>query len=527
MNGYRSVRTWTDLTAVPARSFAESARAVAHLQAALADIPAAVVVSASLVTTGEFDPPQYYPEVPASLITDLPDFWDVRVDVTSPGGYVASVMVWLPVKWNGRFLGTTGGGNRTPSWLGEMTVARCPNLVDAIRNGFAAALTDGGNRDDRRIAWGLDLDTGRIDWDLTENWIDRSTHEMTLVAKRIVESLYGEPAAYSYLVGTSGGGRQTLAIAQRFPADYDGYWADAPAIYWSRLALSGLWPFLVMKESGNALSLAKLEFFRRAAINSLDDGDGIVQAVGLPQWDPFQVVGDATADGPITALDAKVMQSIWAGPRSRTGEWLWFGPAVGADCRYLAATEDLGGRLTPVPSSLGFHWASSWLLKDPDWDATGLSFEQFDALWEQSIAEFASLDVSEADLTGLRDSGGKLLLSHGLGDELIPPGGTVHYYERVRTATPDADDVVAFFLAPGDPHSVFTGPGPGITVASSMAALMGWVENGTPPTSILGVAMDPESFKVTATRPIARYPELARHVGGDRRHASSFSTEPG
>ncbi|CUR56792.1 putative Tannase and feruloyl esterase family protein [metagenome] len=471
-------------------------------------------------------------ESPDGLIEGLPEFFEVLLHVHNPGGHVAHVRVWLPLRWNGRFLGITGTGNRTvPAWnlAPYLRIATSPH---GVRNGFATACTDGGNRDEREFTWALDEATGEIDWDLIENWVHRSTREMTIAAKAVVELVYGEPPAFSYLAGSSGGGRQTLVHAQRYPDDYDGYWASDPAINWTKIDLVQLWPALVMKELDNALPAAKLEAFRAAALSAFaaDHGvvDGVIMSSEYQTWDPAQLVGQETPAGAITERDAETMRMIWGGPRRRDGRFLWFGFGIdtepwaewGAMC-----TKEVDGKLVPVVQEWGVGWVASWLLRDPTWDWTTLTFEAFEELFDQSTTEYASVDGADADLAALRDSGAKLLLTHGMADEDILSRGTVDYYERVLKHLDGDEDVASwlrFFLSPGDIHSRILGHGPGLTLASGMAALMAWVEDGIAPDVIPGTAMDKESGEIILRRPICRYPQVASYLGGDPTDPASF-----
>src|SRR5260370_8786342 len=58
---------------------------------------------------------------------------------------------------------------------------------------------------------------------------------MTRVAKMVVNAYYGKDAQYSYFAGCANGGREALMEAQRFPEDYDGILAGAPANYFTPL----------------------------------------------------------------------------------------------------------------------------------------------------------------------------------------------------------------------------------------------------------------------------------------------------
>ena len=54
-------------------------------------------------------------------------------------------------------------------------------------------------------------------------------------------------------------------------------------------------------------------------------------------------------------------------------------------------------------------------------------------LWNQSVEQYgATFGSDDPDLTRFRARGGKLIITHGLADQLIPPQGTIDYYQRVQ-----------------------------------------------------------------------------------------------
>ena len=471
----------------------------------------------------------------AAVERDLPDFCDVRLEQTV-GGHVVRTTVWAPLDWNGRFFGLGGQGNRASApWI-YPDVVRIASLPRVLRNGFAAAETDAGNRDERFADWGLDLESGELDWELVRNWVHRSTHDMTLIGKAVTTAIQGAPPAYSYFQGTSGGGRQAMMQAQRYPQDYDGVWSSDPGINWTRMIPATLWPAVVMNEYGNVLPPAKLRAFRQAAIEASGPDarrDGFISTPEAPAWDPHELIGAPTEAGEITARDAMVMQKIWEGPRTPDGAFLWFGLRPGAeswgDNLFGSGTVTSvleNGVLTAVPFEIGRAYGA-WLFRDPRWDWRTLTTRNFHQMMEISVRDFAELDTTDPDLSGLRDSGGKLLLSHGLDDEIVTPSGTLHYFQRVFETMGGVEATSAFarlFLSPGEGHSHVTAAGPGLTLARGMAALMEWVENGRAPDSIPTERRDAATGEITMTRLVCAHPGVASYIGsGDPRAAANFT----
>jgi feruloyl esterase len=126
------------------------------------------------------------------------------------------------------------------------------------------------------------------------------------------------------------------------------------------------------------------------------------------------------------------------------------------------------------------------------------------------------------DLTRFRDRGGKVIITHGLADQLIPPQGSIEYYEKVQQRMGGAAKAAEFarlFLVPGLDHG-FRGPGP--TPAGTQAALIRWVEEGKAPDRLLGEAKDKDG-KVLRTRPLFPYPQFAKYSGkGSPDDAANF-----
>lgn len=450
----------------------------------------------------------------------LPVTCRVHARVTHPpAGDSVTVDVWMPIEgWNGRFQGVGGGG-----YLGGSP----QSLAAPVSQGYAAAVTDTGHP-------GADGDfalteNGHLNWRLIEDFAYLGVHDMTVVGKAVTAAFYERPARYAYWNGCSTGGRQGLAEAQRFPRDYDGILAAAPAINWSRFIPAEFWPQLVMRSAGDVLPPCKFNAFQAAAVSACDTvGDGVRDGViGDParcRFDPRTQIGTTTPCGDITAQDAAVVEKILAGARTTGGRFLWYGLRPGASFAGLANTRTTGDTTAGVPFPITLTHLGIWVQRNPAWDWTTTSRRRFEELFARSVALFTDvIGTDDPDLRPFARSGGKVLIWHGQADQLIFPQGTVGYYERVKAAMGGAAAAEGFarlFLAPGVAHCA---GGPGPQPDDPLSALINWVEHGRAPQTLTGVVRDPNDA-ITQTRPICRYPKVAAYNGhGDVTKASSFA----
>jgi feruloyl esterase len=432
-----------------------------------------------------------------------------------PTGCRVKVFIALPTKgWNGRFQGTGGGGYSGGNPGG---------LSRPVRLGYAAAATDTGHEGGTAtFALGAD---GRLNWHSVQDNAYLGIHEMTVLGKALTEAFYGKAPRYSYFVGGSTGGRQGLMEAQRYPDDYDGIISACPAINWHRFIPADLWPQIVMVACGNFVPKAKLDAATAAAVASWDARDGVTDGViddpSRCTYDPKELVGTQVGDSPFTEADADVIRKIWEGPRGQDGRFLWYGVARGTDLSALAGT--VGSPLAGKPFSIPKDWFRYFLLQDPKWDWTTLTPAGFEVLWKQSVEEFgAVIGTDDPDLTRFRDRGGKIIVTHGLADQLIPADGTIDYYKRLTQRMGGRDEVGRFarlFLAPGVDHGF---RGAGATPIGQMEAILRWVEEGTPPDKLMAERRD-RSGNVTRTRPLFPYPQVAKYRGtGSSDEAENF-----
>ncbi|MFI5530153.1 DUF6351 family protein [Kitasatospora sp. NPDC051853] len=474
---------------------------------------------------GTFEVPAVFP-LPGAQIPDVPAFCDVTVTLTHPGqGDHATVRVWLPQQgWNGR-LQTVGGSAYAAGDYGT-------GLAAALKSGYAAATTDAGVSSYIDAGWALTA-RGTVNRPLLENFASRSQHEAAVVAKDVIAGHYGRGASYAYFNGCSTGGRQGYAEAQKYPEDYDGILANAPAVHWDEFEVATLWPQVVMNEARTYPSACEFKAFTDAAVQACDrlDGvkDGLVTDPGRCDYDPGRLVGTVVeCEGrpvTVTAADAEVVRRIWDGPRSASGKRLWSGVPVGADLggglagtRVDEATGARVGAPFPVPAA----WVNTWVRKQPGADVSTVGSAELARLFRQSQTEFDRvIGTDDPDLSGFRKAGGKLLTWHGLADQFVPADGTVRYREAVERRMGGAkrtDEFYRLFLAPGTAHCALN---TSVGGTDALGALTAWVEQGKAPKTLPAALTTADGR--TVNRDLCAYPQLPRYRGhGDPAEAASF-----
>ncbi|HOX04466.1 MAG TPA: tannase/feruloyl esterase family alpha/beta hydrolase [Candidatus Paceibacterota bacterium] len=500
---------------------------------------AALVAAAGSIRAAEAPPPPVFPgikpvcpceslsrvSIPNTTIDSAtldPSTGQCRVTATvthPPSGDRVRVFIGLPVtNWNGRFRGNGGGG---------FSGGSAASLAGPEAQGYAAGATDTGHEGGSgRFA--LDAN-GRLNWQAIQDNAYLGIHDMTVVGKALTRAFYGKAPRYSYFVGGSTGGRQGLMEAQRFPGDYDGIVSACPAINWHRFIPADLWPQVVMAAASNFVSKSKLAAARAAAVAACDASDGVADGViDDPErcdYDPKALVGARIGEEIFTECDADVIRKIWEGPRGQDGTFLWHGLTRGTDLFALAGTG--GTPLTGKPFSIPLEWCQYFLLQNPQWNWMTLTPAGFESLWRQSVEQYGDvIGTDDPNLRRFRDRGGKIIVCHGLDDQLVPAHGTIDYFKRLqrRMGGPERTSQFArLFLAPGVDHGF---RGPGLTPTGQMEAIIRWVEHGQAPDRLLAERRD-ASGRVVRTRPLFPYPQVARYKGtGSTDDAANYESRP-
>jgi hypothetical protein len=427
------------------------------------------------------------------------------------------VEIWLPEQWNGKFLGTGGGG-----FSGGIDAAPL-TLRDPLATGYAAAATDVGHKSSDGAQWAYGQPVKLVDW------AHRGNHLTAVFAKALIATYYGKPATRAYFQGCSNGGRDALMEASRYPEDYDGIIAGAPATNWTGMMTGFVWNHQAVSGAPGAPNLnSKLKLVQEAVLAKCDalDGvkDGVIENPQMCRFDPAKIQCKS-GDGPdcLSAAEVTALRKIYQGPRTRNGRQIYSGFAAGAENvewqNWITGTK-------AAQAGFGTEFYRWMVYSDSKWTP-----EHFDPDRDYPVAKKQMgpiIDSNNPDLRPFTRHGGKLIVYHGWADAGIPAGASVDYYNAVRHRLGAAAGQVRLFMVPGMAHC-FGGPGP--NRFDMLSQLDNWVENGTAPEQVIATKYDNDlavfagrPAKQVRTRPLCAWPKVA-HYGdtGSTDDAANFS----
>jgi len=473
------------------------------------------ITMAQSVAAGGFVPPVTgRGAAQETVFRQLPAFCRVAATLRPSGDSDIKIEIWMPLEnWNEKFqaVGNGGLGGFITYTAGSGGIER--GMAEALKRGYSTASTDTGHTGNTAAPF-LGHPEKLVDFGY------RAVHEMTVVAKAIIDAFYGSRPKFSYWNSCSSGGRQGLMEAQRFPADYDGIVAGAPANPPTRLAS---WNVYVgqaaLKNPANTIPAAKYPMIHQAVLNACDalDGlkDGLIDEPTRCHFD-FKSLQCANQDSStcLTAPQADLAR-LTTNPavHSKTGELIFPGLALGSE---LGLANKIGG---PEPNALGTDQFKYIVFKDPDWDWRTFELESAGALADQ--IDNGTTNAIDPDLSAFSRRGGKLLLYHGWADQNFSALSTINYYKSVldKMGSVQTQEWLRLFLAPGMGHC---GGGEGPNSFDAVAAIERWIENGEAPRQI--IASHRTDGRVDRTRPLCPYPQVAKYKGsGSIDDATNFA----
>jgi len=474
-------------------------------------IPNATITSATAI-----DPPPDLvipipagPIGPASNLTISVPFCRVAAFSAPTSDSHIDFEVWLPVsaRWNGKFESVGNGG-----FIGQISYGA---LAAQLNRGYATASTDTGHTGADE-SWALGHPEKLVDWSY------RAVHEMTVDAKIIIQAFYGKPAKLSYWNGCSTGGKQGLTEAQRYPTDYDGIVAGAPANYITHLQAGGVYTSWVRLKDGPSgpeyIPGSKMLALHKAVLDECDAKDGVLDGlIADPRrchFDP-KVIQCSGADGPncLTAAQVKTAQEIYAGAKYNDGKQIFPGYEPGSELLWDSPFS------APVNNTIGVGFFRFMVFDNPSWDFTTFDADRDTRTADQKLGSI--VNAVDPNLKAFQQRGGKMIMYHGWADQAIQPENSVNYYESVVAAMGGQEKTQQFlrlFMAPGMTHCQ---GGAGPNVFDAVASLEQWRENGVAPEKI--IATHSTSGAIDNTRPLCPYPQAAIYKGsGNTTDAANF-----
>jgi hypothetical protein len=376
----------------------------------------------------------------------------------------------------------------------------------------------------------------------------KKTHD---VAMLLLQKRYETAPLKTYFFGSSTGGRDGLTVIQRWPADYDGIVVNRPALAYTGLRLSNvvLGRALYLNGGIGWLDVAKTVMLENAVMKACDtlDGaaDGIISNVAACKAQSAAVLasvrcagGKDTGDTCLSDAQIATVNTIAAPLQlpyplaNGVSAYAGYNILAGSVFAGQYTTRDFGKTATPS-NPAGKNDANQWVTGD-QWvkyfvtrvpTLNSLTFDpanpgSYQAQVQQVSAES---DATNTDLSAFMAKGGKVIMTHGLADEIVSTDSSVAYYNGLvqRFGQAGVDDFVRYYLMPGVGH----GTGPFLPQIDSLGALEQWVENGTAPETLSITDSTPAT--AGRTRPLCRYPDWPRYTGGDVNAAASFTCTGG
>jgi acetyl esterase/lipase len=496
-----------------------SARCAALAQLSLPD---STITAARAVDAGPFKSAN----VPIEI--KLPAHCRIEGRIAPEPGSDIRFEVWLPLSgWNDRLYGAGNGG-----FGGDISYV--PGLAGAIQRGAVGLSTDTGHTGGAEDGSWAKGQLARL-----KDYGYRAVHLSTVNAKAIAAAFYGHPPAKAYFTSCSNGGRQGLMEAQRYPEDYDGIIAGAPALDWTGVAADFIWNTRALHAQGASIPTSKLPALQAAVRRACGAGDHFVNDPRACKFDPRSLsCASGDADSCLTAPQVAALRKIYAGPSTSKGVSLYPGfSASGAEIGtppgsgwdgWILAPPGRGSNQEKYPREMLANFTTTL--------ATDIERFDFDRDYPVFKSELAPIiNATEADLHRFAEHGGKLILWHGWADPALPPLRTVEYFERVRSlmGAENADNMVRLFMVPGVQHCL-GGPGPnsfgqfGASTHSAnpeedlSLALERWVETGSAPKDLLArhadnpfvAALDSIVPATGETELICAYPKIATRSHG-------------
>jgi hypothetical protein len=410
--------------------------------------------------------------------------------------------LWIPegAAWNGKFVQVGNGG-----FAGSVPRA---SFAGPIKAGYAVSGTDDGHQDPvgTNASWALGHPEKVVDF----GW--RALKETTDASKALLAAKIGKPSK-SYFYGCSDGGREALMEAQRYPNDFDGIVAGAPANYMSQLFGLSAYQQQTMAKPGGYLGAPQRELLQKTVLAQCG-GEAFIRDPMACHLDPGKLACKAgQTEGCLTAPQIASAKAFYDGRRDKSGKVVFPGYSPGAESLNGSWNAWITGpnaetnqkAAGPSFSSNAFKYFG---FSDPNFDYLKMDMG---APFEGAMKKMAaSLDSPDPNLSAFKKRGGKLIQYHGWNDPAIPPRSSVVYYEDVKKTMGDTGGFYKLYLVPGMLHC---GGGVGPSNVDWVAELDRWVNDKKAPGELVAKGGPGQAAGGPPSQVLCPFPGVAKKTG--------------
>jgi hypothetical protein len=470
-----------------------------------------------------------------------------------PAAQRIQFQVNLPLGWNGKAL-QYGGGGYNGSLITGLAPLRdaAPDDALPLARGYVTVGTDSGHQ----IASFPANAPGQfgLNDEMLANYAFAAYKKVHDVAAAITQSFYGAAPAHFYYFGGSEGGREGLAMAQRFPSDYDGIVSVVPVVQLSMLFQTYI-PHNRAQFAGGWLSPAKVTTLARYVAASCDALDGLADGVvnnylacpAKVDLAPLRCTGGVdSADACLSDAQIATIRAVHqpyrvpfalANGLTSYPQWLYGNettadPVISTMTRWVTGVAAPDVAVTAATASAqwlyGANFVRYFVTRDPAFDARNFEPANHRTRLEQ-LSEL--LDASNPDVSAFFARGGKLIMRENTGDLAQSPLAGINYFNAVGQKLGQAavDRSARLYVSPASTH---TGHAASVTDGRAVATMVDlldpldrWVTRGEAPADSLvqTVKGNTPPFALMGARPMCRFPGYPHYNGGDTRAAASYS----
>jgi len=425
----------------------------------------------------------------------------------------------LPDEWNGIYIMGGGGG----------FVGTIQNMASStVNDGYATSGTDTGHDNKNSIGakWALNNMERQL------NFGHLAIHRTAEVSKAIIGSYYGHSPKYSYFTGCSRGGGQAMMEAQRYPEDFDGIVAGAPAFNWPAIAsefIQNTQANYPVRLTEPVLTSEHIRMLQEAVLKQCDMIDGVRDSIlNNPTRCSFDFTslpkcpGDVPGNGCFTTSQIKAIKTIYEGIDLGNGI-SYPGFPLGQENKpdgwpaWITGPNEYMQKAgyPSIQAYFGIEIYKYLILQDSSWNYSAYAFRGCE---KEIRYASAYLDAVSTDYSGFKNHKGKIIFWHGWNDPALSAFATIGHYNSVKAKDPDIETYMKLFLLPGVLHC---GGGDGPDQVDWIALIRDWVEKNKVPEKI--IASKSIDGKEVMTRPLFPYPHEAVYDGkGDANKENSF-----